>query len=163
MTSQVAILVDVQIACDDSGIPSVEEIETWVVRAVAASGEDFKRDAELSVRLVDTEEIQALNRDFRQQDAATNVLSFPAGSIDGLPADAAQVLGDVVVCAAVVSQEAREQNKAVNDHWAHMLVHGTLHLLGFDHESDPDAARMERLEAQILIENGLADPYTGLP
>jgi len=161
VSNQAVILVDVQIASSDSAVPSAEEIESWVMRAVEASGEDFERDTELSVRLVDTEEIQALNRDYRQQDTATNVLSFPAGSIDGLPADTAQSLGDVVVCATVVSQEALEQSKSVSDHWAHMLVHGTLHLLGYDHETDADAARMESLEARILTENGLADPYTG--
>lgn len=161
MTSQAAFYVEVQVACNDSGLPSAEEIETWVTRAVEASGEDFERDIELSVRLVDTEEIQALNRDYREQDTATNVLSFPAGPIAGLPGEAVQSLGDVVVCATIVRQEALEQRKSVNDHWAHMLVHGTLHLLGYDHETDADAARMESLEARILTDNGLADPYTG--
>jgi probable rRNA maturation factor len=113
----------------------------------------------MSVRLVDREEIRLLNRDYRQLDKVTNVLSFPAGEISGLPAEAAQLLGDVVVCAAVVCDEAAEQGKSVDAHWAHMLVHGTLHLLGYDHQSVADAAEMEGLEASILVANGLTDPY----
>jgi len=89
----------------------------------------------------------------------TNVLSFRAAAIKGLPADVAQVLGDIVICAAVVNNEAAEQGKAIDDHWAHMLVHGTLHLLGYDHETDDDAAEMEDIETRILTENGVADPY----
>jgi len=86
-------------------------------------------------------------------------LSFPAGDIDGLPADVSRLLGDVVVCAPVVAAEAGEQGKTLPDHWAHMLVHGTLHLLGFDHENDVEAVEMEALEAQILASNGVTDPY----
>lgn len=161
MSSPSSFSVDVQIACDDSDVPATKEIETWVARAVAGSGRIFESDTELSVRLVDTEEIRSLNRDYRQKDAATNVLSFPAGTIEGLPADAAQALGDIVVCATIVSEEAAQQKKPVDDHWAHMLVHGTLHLLGYDHETDADALKMEGLETRILTENGLADPYLG--
>lgn len=116
-------------------------------------------NTEMSVRLVSREEIRLLNRDYRQQDRTTNVLSFPAGAISGLPPDAAPLLGDVVVCAAVVSEEAAEQGKSADDHWAHMLVHGTLHLLGYDHQSAAEAAEMEGLESSILTANGLADPY----
>lgn len=103
--------------------------------------------------------MRSLNRDYRQKDKATNVLSFPAGAIEGLPAEAAPLLGDIVICAEVVSDEAAEQGKSTDDHWAHMLVHGTLHLLGYDHETDDDAAEMEGLEARILTVNGLRDPY----
>jgi len=113
----------------------------------------------MSVRLVNREEIRLLNRDYRQLDSATNVLSFPAGEISGLPTEVAQSLGDVVVCASVVSDEAAEQGKSVDAHWAHMLVHGTLHLLGYDHQTAADAAEMESLEARILKANGLTDPY----
>ena len=103
--------------------------------------------------------MQALNRDYRQQDKVTNVLSFPAGEVAGLPDDASSSLGDIVICAAVVSDEATRQGKAVADHWAHMLVHGTLHLLGYDHDSNTEAVEMEGLETRILASNGLADPY----
>lgn len=160
MTTLTSLAVDVQIACDDSGVPSAEDIESWVTRAVAGSGRTLAGEVEISVRLVDTEEIQSLNRDYRQQDKVTNVLSFPTGAIEGLPADVAQILGDIVICAAVVSDEAARQGKPLDAHWAHMLVHGTLHLLGYDHETDAGAAEMEGLEARILMENGLTDPYT---
>jgi len=163
VTKSSSLLVDVQIVCDDSDVPAAKEIETWIARAVAGSGRIFETDTELSVRLVDTEEIQSLNRDYRQKDAVTNVLSFPVGAIEGLPADAAQALGDIVVCATIVSEEAAQQDKPVDDHWAHMLVHGTLHLLGYDHETDADALEMEGLETRILTENGLTDPYLGSP
>ena len=161
MTNSSSLLVDVQIACDESDVPAAKEIETWIARAVAGSGKIFDSDTELSVRLVDTEEIQSLNRDYRRKDAATNVLSFPVGTIEGLPADAAQALGDIVVCATVVREEAAQQEKPVDEHWAHILVHGTLHLLGYDHETDADALEMEGLETRILTENGLPDPYLG--
>jgi probable rRNA maturation factor len=159
VTKQASLVVEVQIACDDPCVPPVREIETWISRAVAASGRSLVSETELSVRLVDKVEIRTLNRDYRQKDAATNVLSFRAGAINGLPADTAQALGDIVICAEVISEEAAEQEKPVEDHWAHMLVHGTLHLLGYDHDTDADAAEMERLEARILTDYGLTDPY----
>ncbi|MGI9247380.1 MAG: rRNA maturation RNase YbeY [Woeseiaceae bacterium] len=159
MTTGTSLVVDVQIACNDSGIPPALEIESWVTLAVVGSGRISAGEAELSVRVVDRDEIRSLNRDYRQKDAATNVLSFPAGAIQGLPTDAAQVLGDIVICAVFVSDEAVEQGKSIDDHWAHMLVHGTLHLLGYDHETEAEAAEMECLEARILTANGLPDPY----
>lgn len=159
MTTQVSLVVDVQVACNESDVPSARQIRSWVTRAVAGSGRTPAANAEISVRLVDREEIRLLNRDYRQLDKATNVLSFPAGVITGLPAEAAQLLGDVVICAAVVRDEAAEQGKAADEHWAHMLVHGTLHLLGYDHHTAAEAAEMEGLEARILTANGLTDPY----
>ncbi len=151
------VLVDVQSACDDDTIPEAATIDAWVMRAVEAA--DAVSDVEVSVRIVGTDEIQALNLDYRDKDKPTNVLSFPAGPIAGLPDDAPVLLGDIVVCASVVAGEAAEQDKAVGDHWAHMLVHGTLHLMGFDHETDAEAAEMEALETRILAANGLPDPY----
>lgn len=156
MSPVTAAVIDVQIACDDRDIPATEQIEAWVSRALAVAGVP---NPEVSVRVVDTSEMQALNRDYREKDQPTNVLSFPAGRIQGLPADTVQVLGDIVVCAAVVSREAAEQGKSVADHWAHMLVHGTLHLAGYDHDNDVEASEMETLERKILQEYGLADPY----
>ena len=160
MSRQSSLFVDVQIACEHSDIPSAEEIETWVNRAVVGAGTSFGGDADVSVRVVDKEEIRTLNRDYRQKDAVTNVLSFPAGPIKGLPVDNAVALGDIVLCANMVSDEAAAQEKPVGAHWAHLLVHGTLHLLGYDHLTDADAAAMEGLETRILMDNGLADPYT---
>ena len=113
----------------------------------------------MSVRIVDAAEIHALNSDYRGKDKPTNVLSFPAGDVAGLPADMPVLLGDVVICASVVREEAAAQGKAITDHWAHMLVHGTLHLLGYDHETETEAVEMEALETRILSEHGVADPY----
>ena len=151
------VQVDVQNACDDDTVPEVPIVESWIESAVVAAGIDV--DTEVSVRVVSPEEVYALNSEYRGKDKPTNVLSFPAGKVAGLPDDMPQLLGDIVVCAQVVRDEAREQGKAVADHWAHMLVHGTLHLLGFDHKTDSEAAEMEALETRILSDQGLADPY----
>jgi len=151
------VLVDVQQACDDDTIPGTEIVDAWVTRAVEAAS--APNDVEVSVRIVDVDEIRALNREYRDKDKATNVLSFPAGPLAGLPDDAPTLLGDIVVCASVVDSEAAEQGKAVGDHWAHMLVHGTLHLMGFDHQEDAEAAEMEALETRVLAAHGLPDPY----
>ena len=151
------VLVDVQRACEDDTVPEAKIVDTWVRRAVEIAG--VANDVEVSIRVVDADEIRALNRDYRDKDKATNVLSFPAGPIAGLPDDAPSLLGDIVVCASVVGAEAAEQGKSVTAHWAHMLVHGTLHLLGFDHEEDSEAVAMEALETRILTAHGLPDPY----
>ena len=163
MTTQTSLVVDVQVACKDLDVPSAKQITSWATRAVTGAGRTLAASVEMSVRLVNREEIRLLNRDYRHLDKATNVLSFPAGEISGLPAEAVQLLGDVVVCAAIVSDEAAEQGKSVDAHWAHMLVHGTLHLLGYDHQTAADAAEMESLEARILTANGLTDPYLTSP
>jgi probable rRNA maturation factor len=151
------VQVDVQNACDDDTVPEVPIVESWIESTVVAAG--IVVDTEVSVRVVSPEEVHALNSEYRGKEKPTNVLSFPAGKVAGLPDDMPQPLGDIVICAQVVRDEAREQGKAVADHWAHMLVHGTLHLLGFDHETDSDAAEMEALETRILSDQGLADPY----
>jgi len=154
MTAQ----VDVQVAVDEQFVPESGDIATWVSRAIQAAG--HTDETEVSGRVVGASEMQQLNSEFREQDKPTNVISFPAGSIEGLPPDAQLPLGDIVVCASVVRSEAEKQCKAVADHWAHMMVHGTLHLLGFDHENDSDASVMEDLEIQILADHGIANPYS---
>ncbi len=151
--------IDIQVASIASDVPAVDAIRTWVERTAEAAGRPDP--AAVAVRIVDEAEMQTLNRDYRGQDKVTNVLSFPAGSIEGLPPEESGPLGDIVVCAGVVAREAGEQAKAVEDHWGHMVVHGTLHLLGYDHISEPDAAAMERLEREILAGLGIADPYNG--
>ncbi len=151
------VQVDVHQAADDDSVPASDFVTAWVVRAVEAAGADGA--VEVSVRIVDAAEIHALNRDYRGKDKPTNVLSFPAGDVAGLPDDEARPLGDIVACASVVSDEAMQQAKAVHDHWAHMLVHGTLHLLGYDHQNDEEAADMETLEVRVLAAHGVADPY----
>ena len=157
MTAQ----VDVQLAADDESIPTADVIAIWVNRAIDAAGS--ASNMEVSVRVVDADEMQQLNSEFRDQDKPTNVLSFPAGDLAGLPDEAQRPLGDIVVCAAVVADEAQQQGKTQSDHWAHMIVHGTLHLLGFDHESDSDAIEMESLEIRIMTDHGIASPYGESP
>jgi probable rRNA maturation factor len=155
------VQVDVQQAAVESPALSSSDIATWVARVIDATG--GSADVELSVRVVEAGEMQHLNSEFRGQDKPTNVLSFPAGEIAGLPADATAPLGDLVVCASVVRDEAAAQGKSLEDHWAHMIVHGTLHLLGFDHEDDDDAAEMESREIEILLTHGVANPYRESP
>ncbi len=153
--------VDVQFASEKENAPASIDIVTWVGRTLEAAG--HASAVEISVRVVDAAEMQLLNKEFREQDKPTNVLSFPVGVFDGLPGDADVPLGDIVICAAVVADEAEQQGKAIADHWAHMVVHGTLHLLGFDHERDDDAAKMEKLEIQIMTAHGVANPYGESP
>lgn len=149
--------VDVQLAATGGDVPDVATVREWVQQALDGAG--VSGDLEVSVRVVDEDEMQSLNRRYRERDRPTNVLSFPAGPIAGLPEGESGPLGDVVVCAAVVSAEAAAQQKPVADHWAHLLVHGTLHLLGYDHEHEDDAREMEALEVQILGLSGISDPY----
>jgi probable rRNA maturation factor len=136
----------VQYACNDDRLPSRSQVRRWV-RAAATS------DAEVTVRFVDADEGRVLNRDYRNKDYATNVLSFPYAS-------APAVAGDLVVCLPVVLREAQEQNKPSAFHFAHLIVHGMLHLQGYDHETgDQDADRMEAREREILAALGYPDPY----
>jgi len=156
-----ALIVDIQVACDDPGIPPKSEIQSWIEDAVCGSRPPDAGDVEVAVRIVDAGEIRTLNCLYRQQDKATNVLSFPVGEMEGLPHGASRSLGDVVVCASVVAAEADEQEKQLADHWGHMLVHGTLHLLGFDHRTDAEAVEMEARETEILAARNVTDPYSG--
>lgn len=114
------------------------------------------------VRVVDEQESRELNNRYRGKDKATNVLAFPAASANDLPdvpvTDVAE-FGDLVLCGSVIAREAAEQGKSESAHWGHMLVHGTLHLLGYDHGTTRQAERMERLETSILASRGFADPY----
>lgn len=132
------------------------EIAGVETAGVETSGGNAELPLELSLRIVDGPEIRALNKRYRGRDAATNVLSFPAELPPGLPF---RHLGDVIVCAAIVQNEAQTQNKTLAAHWAHMLIHGTLHLLGYDHEDDEEAEIMEALEAQALARLGWPCPY----
>jgi len=154
-----AVVVDVQVACDDTDIPEEAEMHDWIATAIERSNRSPGGNVEVAVRVVDADEMRTLNRLYRDKDKSTIVLSFPAGDIDGLPAEVGRLLGDVVVCASVVAAEASEQGKTLPDHWGHMLVHGTPHLLGFDHENEPEAIEMEALETQILASRNVTDPY----
>lgn len=141
-----------------AGLPSAVSFRKWVSAALAGR----IREADLAIRIVGTREGRALNRHYRGKDHATNVLSFPADIAEGvkLPKGVTMpLLGDLVLCAPVVAREAREQKKPLAAHYAHLTVHGALHLLGWDHEDDTEAECMERLEREILGELGIADPY----
>ena len=144
--------IDVQVGGTRTGLPAVAKLRHWARSALAGR----RRDAELSIRIVDAAESRALNRAYRGQDKPTNVLAFPA---DLPPELELPLLGDLVICREVVEAEAAAQAKPPEAHWAHMVVHGTLHLLGFDHESATEAATMEALETEIIAELGWPDPY----
>ena len=150
--------VSVGYALPRAGLPSAVSFRKWV----AAALEGRIREADLAIRVVDAREGRALNRHYRGKDHATNVLSFPADAAEGvkLPKGVKMpLLGDLVICAPVVAREAKEQGKALNDHYAHLTVHGALHLLGWDHEDEREAECMEQLERGILAGLGIADPY----
>lgn len=149
--------VDVQNASPVRNLPDETDIRRWVEAALRGAGVPTGR--RVSVKIVDRAEMQGLNRRYRGRDRPTNVLSFAAEPVPGLPPDAQRLLGDIAVCADVVLAEAEAQGKAARDHWAHMLVHGALHLAGLDHVSDEGAREMEALEARILGAQGIADPY----
>jgi probable rRNA maturation factor len=144
--------VDVQIACEAKDLPEREQFRAWARAAVGS----MRDDAELTIRIVDEAEIEHLNSTYRKKPGATNVLSFP---FEAAPEVDMPLLGDIVICAPVVRREACEQSKSVNAHWAHMVVHGTLHLLGFDHEKKREAQEMEAMEARILADLGFDNPY----
>ena len=148
--------VTVTYAVPRTGVPSAVSFRKWVAAALHSR----IREADLAVRIVGTKEARALNRHYRGKDYATNVLSFPAELPEGLP-DGVKLplLGDLVICAPVVAREAKEQKKSVTDHYAHLTVHGALHLLGWDHENEADAICMEQLEREILSSLGIEDPY----
>ena len=155
----VRLEVSVSYALPRAGLPAAVSFRRWV----AAALEGRIREADLAVRIVDDKEGRALNRHYRGKDYATNVLSFPADIAEGvkLPKGVKMpLLGDLVICAPVVAREANEQQKALNAHYAHLTVHGTLHLLGWDHEDEREAECMEQLEREILAGLGIADPYT---
>ena len=134
--------------------PSVEDIRLWVDAALAGGGR--LGDSELSLRISDTDEITDLNLRYRNKAGPTNVLSLPADLPDGLEHP---ILGDIIVCAAIVEREAQEQGKDQQAHWAHMVIHGVLHLLGYDHIEHNDAEEMEQLEVRLLADLGFPDPY----
>jgi probable rRNA maturation factor len=165
--------VDVQLACDADDLPPGGEqiagqIEQWVQSTLDFPGVDWhrglpwsfpepvRRAAQLTVRIVGDEEGTALNREYRGGDGATNVLSFPFDEPFMLQPP---LLGDIVICAPLLVTQARQQDKSLQSHWAHLVVHGVLHLLGYDHTDDRQARVMETLETGILAKLGFADPY----
>lgn len=146
-----SVELDLQLAGEWEGLPSAGDFETWVSAAL-----ETRDEAELTVRIVGRGESRQLNRTYRSKDRATNVLSFPADLPPGIDVP---LLGDIVICAPLVAEEASVQGKAVRDHWAHLTIHGVLHLLGHDHVEEAEAEAMEALETALLRSLGIADPY----
>lgn len=146
------ISIDIQMACSSEEPPDEDSMQRWA--SAALRGE--RETAELSVRIVDIDESAELNQQYRGKSGPTNVLSFP---FDAVTPEPLPILGDLVICAPVVEAEAVQQNKSSQAHWAHMTVHGVLHLLGYDHIDDSDAELMERLETEILLGLGFPAPY----
>ena len=151
-------IIDLQIASENSeGLPTLEQFTYWVETALSfeAQTEDFP-ETEMTIRIVDEEESQTLNREYRGKDYPTNVLSFPFEVPEGIELP---LLGDLVICRQVMEREAKEQQISLASHWAHLAVHGTLHLLGYDHIEEAEAEEMEGLETQIMQKLGFEDPY----
>ncbi|WAJ70613.1 rRNA maturation RNase YbeY [Catenovulum adriaticum] len=144
--------LDVQLAYKGN-IPELEQFTLWAQAALVERGLDL---TELSIRIVELAESQQLNHDYRGKDKPTNVLSFPFENPPGIQLP---LIGDLVICADVVKQEAKAQNKTETAHWAHMVIHGCLHLLGYDHIEDDEAELMESMEKRILLQLGFDDPY----
>ena len=172
------LAVTVQLASSRRGVPHARSLARWAEAACVKLLPRLDRNLELTIRIVGAAESRRLNRTWRGKDKPTNVLSFPgevprprgrASSPKGrgenfvpplpLAGEDAVELGDLAICAPVVAREAREQGKPAQAHWAHMVVHGVLHLLGFDHENDRDAEAMETREVKILAQFGYSDPY----
>lgn len=156
------VAVEVQYATSRRGVPHARTLRAWAAQVTPGARRSSRIAGPASrsvvLRVVGAAESRRLNHRWRGKDRATNVLSFPAGEPVTGPEEPAP-LGDIVLCAPVIRREAREQGKPPGAHWAHMVVHGMLHLLGYDHVSAPDAAEMEGLEMRLLADLGVADPY----
>ncbi|WGE89993.1 rRNA maturation RNase YbeY [Actinobacillus arthritidis] len=151
-------IIDLQIATENNeNLPSLDQFTQWVQRALSheAQTEDFP-ETEITIRIVDEAESHELNLTYRGKDKPTNVLSFPFEVPEGIELP---LLGDLIICRQVVEQEAQEQQIALESHWAHLAIHGTLHLLGYDHIEDAEAEEMEGLETEIMQSLGFEDPY----
>ncbi|CRY54809.1 putative metalloprotease [Yersinia intermedia] len=147
------VILDLQIACADSqGLPAETDFQHWLEAVLP----QFQDVAEVTIRIVDEAESHELNLTYRGKDKSTNVLSFP---FEAPPEIELPLLGDLIICRQVVEQEAIEQDKALFAHWAHMVVHGSLHLLGYDHIVDDEAEEMESIETEIMQSLGYPDPY----
>ena len=146
-----SIVIDIQYATDLNGLPKKKQIKNWVTRAL----KNHAREAEITIRIVDESEGKQLNEKWRKTTGATNVLSFPYNEAN----ENNNIQGDIILCAPVIIREATEQGKTTESHWAHMIVHGTLHLLGYDHINKADAEKMETLEIKILKKLDIPDPY----
>lgn len=152
--------IEVQRCSDDADYPSSEEIESWVCHVLADQFQEAPTSAEMNIRLVDEAESAELNHHYRHKSGPTNVLSFPFEEPPGYPGTLEhRLLGDIVICGPLVKREAQQQQKALQAHWAHLVIHGVLHLLGYDHQTDAQAEQMESREVQLLSHFKIPDPY----
>ena len=154
-------VVDLHTDLPAAGLPLQDQVQRWAEAAARLAG---GARGEIAIRIIDEAESQSLNHDYRGKDYPTNVLSFPFELPDGMPEEMRAelgdgIIGDIAICAPVVEREAKDQGKTPEAHWAHMVVHGVLHLLGHDHEEDAGADIMEALEVEALSELGYANPY----
>jgi probable rRNA maturation factor len=160
-----SVQLDVQAAVARTGVPTTKRLQLWAQAAYevhhAAHTHGRKRavqPVQVSLRMVGAAESRKLNREWRDEDHATNILSFPAGEMPEMAGEL-PTLGDLVICVPIVKREAQQQGKRVDAHWAHLVIHGVLHLLGYDHEVERDAQLMEACEVAILDSLGFANPY----
>lgn len=153
MPTMKSVNIDLQIVCEnETGLPTLEQLEKWAIAAIQPELQDL----DMTIRIVDEAESHELNLTYRGKDKPTNVLSFP---FESPPEVELPLLGDLIICRQVVEQEAKDQEKPLMAHWAHMVVHGSLHLLGYDHIEDDEAEEMEALETEIMQGLGFDDPY----
>ena len=154
------VTIELMNASTETILPSPQEFQCWseaVLKALRGAGDAaIAEKSELSIRIVDESESASLNETYRHKKGPTNILSFPCS---GVPGTDINLLGDLAICAALVKQEAAQQSKSIESHWAHLTVHGVLHLQGFDHEEAAAAQEMETLEINILNTLGYNDPY----
>ncbi len=144
--------LDIQLATQSDNLPDEKQFQLWIDAVLA----DDQQDREVVIRIVDEAEMTALNESYRQKTGPTNILSFP---FQPPPQIESNLLGDLIICAPVIDKEAKQQNKKVLDHWAHIVVHGMLHLLGYDHLTEEEAQVMESLEINILQSLHISNPY----
>ncbi|MFI3190575.1 rRNA maturation RNase YbeY [Crenothrix sp. D3] len=144
--------LEIQTIFESAGQPSEAHIQLWVDTAL----EEVNHDTEIVVRIVDEQESAELNEQYRHKQGATNILSFPVEIPEGIDLN---LLGDLVICAPVLEQEAQQQNKVLAHHWAHIIIHGVLHLLGYDHLDDEQAEDMENKEIALLQKLNIPNPY----
>lgn len=162
-----SVELDLQNPNNTESLPSLLEMKAWCEAAIQSksSQQAFQNSLSVLIRVVDSEESAELNQNYREKEGPTNVLSFPNEvpefmlGISELSEQNSH-LGDLVICNSLVQQEAKEQHKSLVSHWAHLIIHGVLHLQGFDHINDADAVEMEALEIQILEQLGFPNPYT---
>jgi probable rRNA maturation factor len=146
--------IEIQTIFESAGQPSAAQIQLWIDTAL----EEVNQDTEIVVRIVDEQESAELNEQYRHKKGATNILSFPVEIPEGIDIDL-NLLGDLVICAPVLEQEAQQQSKNLTHHWAHIIIHGVLHLLGYDHLDDEQAEEMESKEIALLQQLNINNPY----